>query len=124
MQPNTLAPDYYNFMINAARVPADILRLNEKNVRGKPLSSQEAVDIIMKYRPTEHALDVAKSLPEYPPAVPCGIIHPWIDGCHATALERFLKVCQSMLPVYGTLHFVPMLLLRTRHLKKYVRLKQ
>jgi hypothetical protein len=45
-------------------------------------------------------------------------LHPWIDGCHATAVERFANVFKSFLPVYGTLHFVPMLLLRTQHFKR------
>jgi hypothetical protein len=46
------------------------------------------------------------------------VIHPWIDGCHNTFIERFTKVFKMMMPVYGTLHFVPMLLLRTQHLKR------
>lgn len=46
------------------------------------------------------------------------VIHPWIDGCHNTFIERFTKVFKMMMPVYGTLHFVPMLLLRTQHLRR------
>lgn len=46
------------------------------------------------------------------------ILHPWVDGCHATAFDRFTKVFKSFLPVYGTLHFVPMLLLRSQHFKR------
>lgn len=46
------------------------------------------------------------------------ILHPWVDGCHATAFDRFTKVFKSFVPVYGTLHFVPMLLLRSQHFKR------
>jgi hypothetical protein len=35
-----------------------------------------------------------------------------------TAIERFYQVFKNMLPVYGSLHIVPMLLLRTKHLLK------
>ncbi|KAJ8660468.1 hypothetical protein O0I10_003926 [Lichtheimia ornata] len=118
MQPHTLDPGYYNFMVKTARVPGDLLILNEKNVRGFPVSQQEALAAVNKFRPTKNALAITKAMPEYPAAIPCEMIHPWVDGCHNTAVERFLKVCQAMFPVYGTLHFVPMLLLRTKHLRK------
>ncbi|KAL1930409.1 hypothetical protein VTP01DRAFT_10571 [Rhizomucor pusillus] len=118
MQPHTLDPGYYSFMLKTARVPSDILRINEKNVRGLPISAHETLQTIQKYKPTKHALSVVESIPAYPATVPCEVIHPWIDGCNATAVERFLKVCQSMLPVYGTLHFVPMLLLRSKTVAK------
>jgi len=118
MQPQTLPPDFYSFMLKAARVPKDLLELNNLNVRKMPLDTMIVVDAVQKYKPTAHALKVAQTLPAYPPVVPCEVIHPWIDGCNNTAIERFSKVFKSMLPVYGTLHFVPMLLLRTEHLKR------
>lgn len=118
MQPHTLDPGYYNFMVKTARVPGDLLKLNAKNVRGFPVSQEEALAAVNKFRPTKKALAITKAMPEYPAAIPCEMIHPWMDGCNNTAVERFLKVCQAMFPVYGTLHFVPMLLLRNKHLRK------
>ncbi|KAI8142242.1 hypothetical protein BJV82DRAFT_516914 [Fennellomyces sp. T-0311] len=118
MNYQTLDPGYYDFMIKAARVPHDLLRLNEKNVRGGALTTHETLHAIQKFRPTPHAVKVVENMPEFPVAVPCEAIHPWIDGCHATAFERFVKVCQAMLPVYGTLHLVPMLVFRTKAFTK------
>ncbi|KAF7725989.1 hypothetical protein EC973_009135 [Apophysomyces ossiformis] len=115
MQPQTLPPDFYSFMIKAARCPKPALLLNEKNVRGFPINPQEALQFVQKMRPTKHALSVTRELSPYPDIVPCGVIHPWLDSCNAVAAERFAQVFKSMMPVYGTLHFVPMLLLRTKH---------
>ncbi|CAO3609883.1 unnamed protein product [Cunninghamella blakesleeana] len=118
MQPDTLPPDFYSFMIKAARCPKEALQLNAKNVRGLPISPADALDAIKKYKPTPNAIAVASTITAYPTATPCETLHPWLDSCNATAVERFSKVFKSMMPVYGTLHFVPMILLRTKHLKK------
>ncbi|KAI8378960.1 hypothetical protein BD560DRAFT_453314 [Blakeslea trispora] len=118
MRPETLPPDFYSFMVKAARCPKGSLLLNEKNVRGLPITPNEALDMISKLRPTPHAVEVISKIPMDMAAIPCEMLHPWIDGCQTTALERFAKVFKSFLPVYGTLHFVPMLLLRTKHFKK------
>ncbi|KAI9491182.1 hypothetical protein BDB00DRAFT_767539 [Zychaea mexicana] len=118
MQPATLAPGYYDFMVKTARVPHDLLRLNEKNVRGSALTTHETLHAINKFRPTEQAIKLAQSMPEYPTALPCELIHPWVDGCNATAAERFVKVVKSMFPVYGTLHLVPMLVFRFKQFSK------
>ncbi|OBZ87329.1 hypothetical protein A0J61_04629 [Choanephora cucurbitarum] len=118
MHPETLPPDFYSFMVKAARCPKGALLLNEKNVRGVPITPTEALDMISKLRPTTHAVEVVSKIPLDMPAIPCEMLHPWMDGCQMTALERFAKVFKNFLPVYGTLHFVPMLLLRTQHFKK------
>ena len=118
MQPTTLAPGHYDFMIKTARVPHDLLRLNEKNVRGNALSVHETLNAIQKFRPTDKAIQVVQSLPTHPTVVPCEAIHPWKDGCHATAIERFTKVVQAMFPIYGTLHLVPMLIFRFKQFSK------
>ncbi|KAI8064366.1 hypothetical protein BC940DRAFT_242492 [Gongronella butleri] len=118
MQPASLPPDFYSFMIKAARCPEPSLKLNCKNIRGLPISTDEFVSVVQKYRPTARSLQMARTLPVHPDIVPCEVIHPWLDSCNAVALERFTKVFKSMMPVYGTLHFVPMIVLRNKHLKK------
>ncbi|KAI9022769.1 hypothetical protein CLU79DRAFT_804209 [Phycomyces nitens] len=114
MQPQTLPPDFFVFMIKAARVPDPLLRLNAKNIRKIPLDPGEALNAIKKFRPTQHAIDVVSALPPLPTVTPCEAIHPWVDSCTGTAFERFSLVFKSMMPVYGTLHFVPLFLLRTK----------
>ncbi|KAI9323625.1 hypothetical protein BX666DRAFT_1847844 [Dichotomocladium elegans] len=118
MQPHTLDPGYYKFMVATARVPGNLLRLSAKNVRGFPITPEETLKAISIHRPTPHAIAIASTISAHPVCTPCEALHPWIDGCSSTAVERFVKVCKSMFPVYGTLHFVPMLLLRNKHLRK------
>ncbi|CAO3647052.1 unnamed protein product [Mucor fragilis] len=118
MRPETLPPDFYSFMIKAARCPEGALRLNEKTVRGIPINAEEALEVVKKLHPTAQSLSVVSQLPTGTSAIPCEVLHPWVDGCHATAFDRFTKVFKSFLPVYGTLHFVPMLLLRSQHFKR------
>ncbi|PCH40706.1 hypothetical protein WOLCODRAFT_24216 [Wolfiporia cocos MD-104 SS10] len=47
-----------------------------------------------------------------PPFVPCSALHPWLDSCTLTQLDRFVAVVRWMLPIYGALHLIPMLLFR------------
>lgn len=42
----------------------------------------------------------------------CAAVHPHTYACRYTFLPTFLEVAQWMLPVYGTLTFVPMFLFR------------
>jgi hypothetical protein len=44
--------------------------------------------------------------------VPCPAIHPWIDSCLAVPLDRFIAVFKWMLPIYGALHLIPMVLFK------------
>lgn len=46
------------------------------------------------------------------------LLHPPFDSCNYTFIERFYRVFRNMLPVYTSLHLVPMLLLRTKHFLK------
>lgn len=63
MRPETLPPDFYSFMIKAARCPKESLILNAKTVRGIPVSAEEAMTAISKLHPTKHAIDVVSQLP-------------------------------------------------------------
>ncbi|GAA5802042.1 hypothetical protein HPULCUR_007502 [Helicostylum pulchrum] len=117
MRPETLPPDFYSFMVKAARCPQTALELNAANIRGGPVNAENALLAIKKLRPTKHALQAVGQMAGDANIVTCEVLHPWVDGCHATAFDRFYNVFKSFLPVYGTLHFVPMLLLRTKHFK-------
>lgn len=118
MRPDTLPPDFYSFMLKAARCPKEALLLNAKTVRGGSFDADDALTAIQHLRPTDHALHAASKIAPGTTLVPCEVLHPWVDGCNATAFDRFTNVFKSFIPVYGTLHFVPMLLLRTQHFKK------
>lgn len=53
-----------------------------------------------------------------PRFVPCSALHPWSDSHTFTNLERFVLVFRWMLPIYGALHLIPMLLFRRRRVFK------
>lgn len=52
-------------------------------------------------------------VPDYGlPFAPCSAIHPNVDSCLVVPSDTFLQVFRMMVPVYGALHFIPMLLLK------------
>lgn len=63
MRPDTLPPDFYAFMLKAARCPKGALELNALNVRGAPIKAADAISVVKKLRPTQHALDFVHQLP-------------------------------------------------------------
>lgn len=53
-----------------------------------------------------------------PRFIPCQATHPWLDSCLHVPFERFVKVFNWMLPVYGALHLVPLLLFRGKRVAR------
>ena len=49
-----------------------------------------------------------------PPFAPCAVVHPWMDSCGFTALDRWQAVFKWMFPVYAALHVIPPILLRRK----------
>ncbi len=47
-----------------------------------------------------------------PPYGPCAAVHPDIDSCLTVQVAHFWEVFRWMLPIYGALHFIPMMLFR------------
>ena len=47
-----------------------------------------------------------------PPYGPCVASHPHIASCAFGPIDRFFAVSRWTLPIYGALHFVPMLLFK------------
>ena len=50
--------------------------------------------------------------------VPCAVVHPDIDSCITVQIAHFWEVFRWMLPIYGALHFIPMMLFRRDKLMK------
>lgn len=44
----------------------------------------------------------------------CPAVHPMEDSCMAVMGPRFFRVFKWMLPVYGALHFIPMILFKKK----------
>ena len=45
---------------------------------------------------------------------PCAAVHPWLDSCYDVPLDRFVAVFKWMFPIYGALHFIPMVLFKRK----------
>lgn len=58
-------------------------------------------------------------IPEFGPFYgPCEAVHPMIDSCLDVPADRFLAVFRWMVPIYGALHLIPMLLFKRKVVMK------
>ncbi|KAF9175578.1 hypothetical protein BGX21_004852 [Mortierella sp. AD011] len=116
IQPQSIPPEYLKFMVNTARVPTEALAFNRLRVRGFPLDLHEVTDMVKRYKATPKALETVAELTEFTKIVPCAVIHPHVDSCRMNNFVRFWEVTRGILPVYATLNFVPLLVLRAKKL--------
>ncbi|GAA5834813.1 hypothetical protein JCM5353_000676 [Sporobolomyces roseus] len=49
-----------------------------------------------------------------PPFAPCFVVHPWMDSCRSTAIDRWQVVFRWIAPVYAGLHLIPPIILRNK----------
>ncbi|KAF9919776.1 hypothetical protein FBU30_010549 [Linnemannia zychae] len=116
MQPESIPPEYLKFMINTARVAPEALALNRARVRGFPIDVSQVQALVKRCKPSPHAIETASKLTEYTGIIPCEVLHPSYDSCTYNNAERFVQVTKNILPVYATLNFVPLLVLRMKRL--------
>ncbi|OJT15479.1 hypothetical protein TRAPUB_7350 [Trametes pubescens] len=107
----------------ASKVPADGVALNMSLVREGTFDPQ-VMEHVLTYpgitaKNHSHILDLlaGAKLPEGlrtygPPYGPCAAVHPDIDSCLMVQVAHFWEVFRWMLPIYGALHFIPMMLFR------------
>ncbi|KAG0029769.1 hypothetical protein BGZ81_003456 [Podila clonocystis] len=116
MQPDSIPPEYLKFMLNTARVPAEALAFNRARVRGFPVDVSQVQALVKRFKGTPNSIQTAASLTEYTTIIPCAVLHPAFDSCKVNNAERFVQVTKNILPVYATLNFVPLLILRMKRL--------
>ncbi|KAF9406971.1 hypothetical protein BGZ94_002885, partial [Podila epigama] len=116
MQPDSIPPEYLKFMLNTARVPGEALAFNRARVRGFPVDVQQVQALVKRFRGTPKAMETVSALTEYTDIIPCAVLHPRYDSCRINNAERFYQVTKNILPVYATLNFVPLLVLRLKRL--------
>ncbi|KAI8048667.1 hypothetical protein BDF22DRAFT_761422, partial [Syncephalis plumigaleata] len=112
MKPNTLPPDFYRFMVKAARVPDPILRYNAHNVMHGYVDPAKGLELIKRYKHTPGNLERVANMSSTPGPLTCALIHPHNDSCTWSGIEWWLRVFQMISPVYVSLNFAPMLTLR------------
>lgn len=118
MHPDTIPKEFYTFMVKTARVPVEALALNRVRVRGFPVDLAHVHEYMDRFKPTEQALRTVAAMTENVETIPCAVLHPWIDSCVSNNTGRFTQVTKGILPVYATLNFVPLIVLRMKKLLK------
>ncbi|KAL1940045.1 hypothetical protein VTO73DRAFT_9380 [Trametes versicolor] len=123
MRPDTLPSSYNRWIQVASKVPADGVALNMSLVREGTFDPQ-VMEHVLTYpgiTAKNHSrileLLAGAKLPEGlrtygPPYGPCAAVHPDIDSCLTVQVLHFWEVFRWMLPIYGALHFIPMMLFR------------
>jgi len=121
MHPDTIPKEFFGFMNKTSRVTPEMLAFNRATVRGFPLDLKMLREMINKYKPTARTLEIVSAIPENVPVLSCAVFHPSKDSCTVNSMERLIDVTKTIFPVYATLNFVPLLVLRTKRLlKEYV----
>ncbi|KAG0252805.1 hypothetical protein BG011_006735 [Mortierella polycephala] len=118
MHPDTIPKELFGFMVKTAQVPAEALAINSERIRGFPVDLTRVKAMMERFRPTARNLEFVATMPEHPSIIPCAVLHPWADSCKVTSIQRFIHVMRSIVPVYATLNFVPLVVLRMKRLHK------
>ncbi|RDX55387.1 hypothetical protein OH76DRAFT_1396775 [Lentinus brumalis] len=129
MRPETLPPSYNRWIQVASKVPEEAVRMCKTLVREGRFDPAD-MERVLRYKGITRgnaailAERAAKArLPEGLRSyghhvVPCAAVHPDIDSCVMVQIVHFWEVFRWMLPIYGALHFIPMMLFRRQKFMK------
>ncbi|KAF8589623.1 hypothetical protein K439DRAFT_324565 [Ramaria rubella] len=120
LRPDTIPPGYVAWIQMASKVPTATIPMNRDLVRTgrfNPRDLQWLIDWKETHpdvRPhllaeLQRARDFGDFGPHY---ASCAAVHPWLPFCTSVPLDRFISVFKWMFPIYGALHFIPMLLFK------------
>ena len=124
MRPDTLPAAYFKFIVDTGPIPLKVLDAVKANNRGLPvdLPSLEAVCSKLAPAGSKPATQILAELAakaygpgapaNMPPIIPCSLLHPHNPLCSHQWLETFVNTAKRTLPLYLTLTFVPMFVLR------------
>ncbi|KIP03793.1 hypothetical protein PHLGIDRAFT_110411 [Phlebiopsis gigantea 11061_1 CR5-6] len=121
LRPETLPRGYLNWLYAAAKVPSEGIRMNLDLVRTRRFNVADLETILQRSDLTplnrtvllqRKAMALATPPDFGSPFGPCEAVHPWFDSCMPIPWERFMFVFKQSLPLYGALHFIPMLLFK------------
>ncbi|KAF9459161.1 hypothetical protein BDZ94DRAFT_1300726 [Collybia nuda] len=127
LRPDTLPRSYSAWIGQAAKVPAECVRMNHDLVREHTFNVADLDRLTTRSDITssnvKDLLDLRSlflsppdpSNPAYfPHYAPCSAVHPALTSCSSVPLDRFFAVFKWMLPIYGALHFVPAVLFKRK----------
>jgi len=123
MSPESLPSSYRAWILNASRVNGESVKLNRSMHRHNTFDPKLARALLSSRQgATARNATLIETLARGaevngdfgPPFAPCELVHPWVDSCSVTALDRFQSVFKWISPVYLALHVIPAILLRRK----------
>lgn len=128
LRPDTLPRSYTTWIGQAAKVPAECVRMNHDLVRDGvfdlvDLDKLAQRDDITRFNKSDllslrsqfvNIVPGASDTQYFPHYAPCSAVHPALSSCASVPLDRFFAVFKWMLPIYGALHFVPAVLFKRK----------
>uniref|UniRef100_A0A6B2L4Z8 Transmembrane protein 135 N-terminal domain-containing protein n=1 Tax=Arcella intermedia TaxID=1963864 RepID=A0A6B2L4Z8_9EUKA len=112
MRPETLDDSYYKFIVKSGPIDEVVLQQVRNNNRGRPLDVNRIVEYVTRRNPNADRAGLASEVLEKLTVIPCSVLHPHNESCVMNALEVLRLSFKKILPIYATLTFVPLLLLK------------
>lgn len=131
MRPDTLPPAYFKFIVETGPIPLRVLEQVKASNRGlavdvgalsqvytklAPAGARPIADILQDLATRAYGPGAPAALP---PILPCAILHPQNAHCHHQWVETFLNAAKRSLPLYTSLTFVPLFVLRFWHFVRH-----
>ncbi|XP_031393152.1 uncharacterized protein LOC116204921 [Punica granatum] len=111
MRPESLPKSYQDFIQKTGPVAQPVYKAVRDNCRGLPLD----IATLSSYLSKVGKSDLVK-LEEFPPIVPCSMIHPHTKSCLIHNANATSATFRKTFPLYFSLTFVPFVVL---HLQKF-----
>ncbi|KIK43512.1 hypothetical protein CY34DRAFT_803768 [Suillus luteus UH-Slu-Lm8-n1] len=119
-RPDTLPRSYTAWLTAASGGPPSAIKMVQDMNRTGTFEVKDLDKILSREDiiPTNQATLIARralatnSPPDFGSYTPCSAVHPWVESCTHVTLPRFFTVFKWAFPIYGALHFVPMILFK------------
>ncbi|KAI5993461.1 hypothetical protein EDD15DRAFT_2387989 [Pisolithus albus] len=121
-RPDTLARSYEIWLSNASGASRQAIKMvRDMNLNGT-FDVQDIDKILQRsdlIPANRTALLAARALasgepPDFGLYPPCNAIHPWVESCLRVPIPRLMTVFKWAFPIYGALHFLPMILFKRK----------
>ncbi|KAI6042738.1 hypothetical protein EDC04DRAFT_2656237 [Pisolithus marmoratus] len=119
-RPDTLARSYEIWLSNASGASRQAIKM-VRDMNSNGTFNVQDIDKILQRSDVipanRTALLTARTLasgdpPDFGLYPPCNAIHPWVESCLSVPIPRLMTVFKWAFPIYGALHFLPMLLFK------------
>jgi hypothetical protein len=125
LSPETIPREYANWIQGVSGVPPTAVSANRTAVRNNLITAAPIQRALATPGVTPRNTAILENMlmkvntswkPDY--HIPCALLHPWVDSCIMCNTGRFFTRFRTMLPVYGALHLIPMLVFRRHQVMK------